>query len=95
MQNKTSGTILFGASTEPVEYLEPSQTFLKKSSKKAKELHHRCLTWFYIGVHEHNFTFNIFQKSIVYRRFYLNRNKILSLPVKDKSFNSPEGLQLY
>ena len=46
MQNKTSGTILFGASTEPVEYLEPSQTFFKKSSKKAKELHHSCLTWF-------------------------------------------------
>ena len=28
-------------------------------------------------------------------RFYLTKNKILSVSVKDKSCNSPEGLQLY
>ena len=51
-KNKTSGTILHGASTEPMGYQEPSQTFTreyfckKESSKKAKELHCRCSAWF-------------------------------------------------
>ena len=49
LQNKANGTILDGASTEPAGYLEPSQTFMrkhfrKKSSKKTKELYHRCST---------------------------------------------------
>ena len=48
---------------------------------------------------EHNFTFNIFKKNIddeIWRkfmkflRFYLKKNKILSVSIKDKSCNSPE-----
>ena len=30
-----------------------------------------------------------------FTRFYLEKNKILSVHVKEKSCNSPEGLQLY
>ena len=63
-----------------------------------KKLHHRCLTWFKISLCEHNFTFTIFQKNIVHRKlmkfFCLKENKILSGFVY-KSWNSPEGVQLY
>ena len=36
LQNKTSGTILHGASTEPMGYLEPSQTFTREYFCKKK-----------------------------------------------------------
>ena len=47
---------------------------------------------------EHKFRFDIFYKNKVYRKlmnFYLKKNKISSVHVKDKSCNSLEGQQLY
>ena len=32
---------------------------------------------------------------INFLRFYLKKNKTVSVSIKDKSCNSPEGLQLY
>ena len=37
----------------------------------------------------------VYRKLMKFLRFYLKKNKILGVPVKDKSCNSPEDLQLY
>ena len=73
------------------------QLFLQKVSIVDVWLGFKCLC-------EHNFIFNIFYKNLVYEnlkslekflRFYLKKNKILSVSIKDKSCNNPDSLQLY
>ena len=50
---------------------------------------------------EYNLSFNIFYKNIAYGKLVKffkvlpEKNKILSVSIKDKSSNSPEGMQLY
>ena len=69
---------------EPRGNLIELRMLLKYDLTKVKNLLGRCSTWFQIYLCEHKFT-----------SFYLKKNKILRVHVKDKSCNSPEGLQLY
>ena len=103
-----SGTIFHGASSnEPEVYLEPSQTYTRewfcKNSKQLQLFSQKSsiidvwlgFQYALVNINLEKVKNTVYWKLMKFLRFYLKKNKILSVCVKDKSCNSPEGLQLY
>ena len=84
-----------GNSIELSMFLKYGLTKVKKSSVKDVQLGSKYAS---VSITLH---LTFLKKNIVDRKlwhfvkFYLKRNKIIRVHVKDKSCNSPEGLQLY